>query len=284
MKNILIAILVSILAAYGTVVMTQQAGPNAQPKESVYDRVIRTGTIRCGYALYEPLIMKDANSGKLHGVFYDLMNQMGEELNLKINWVAEVGYGEIEDGFLANKYDVFCAGAVITPKRAKFTFYTMPIYYQTTMAWVRADDTRFDDNLRQLNSPNVTLATRDGDVTQAIAQKLFPKAKTIVSPQMADYMQMLVDVQTGKADATFFEKSFGDKFLRGNPSTVKISNPNSPTDVSQVAMMLPFGDYKLKYMLDASLSQMLLNGSVKEAFHANAPDYDLWSAATPYQH
>lgn len=253
-------------------------------QESPYARIMRTGTLRCGYALYDPLIVKDPKTGALRGVFFDLVNEMGRELDLKIDWTAEVGYGEIEEGFLANKYDVFCSGAVVTPKRAKFVGYTIPLYYQTTVTWVRANDHRFDESIDRLNAPDVTLVVRDGDVPEMIARKSFPKAKTLLSPQMVDYTQMLVDVQTGKADAAFFEKSFGDKFLASNPGTLKIAMPHKPVNVSPVSMMLPLGAWDLKNVLDVTLTKMILNGSVEAAFRQSAPDYDLWAVAPPYVH
>ncbi len=241
-----LSFIMAVIALVSVFIFQQpQNSPTAQ-KETISEHVLRTGNLRCGYALYDPLIVKDPNTGTLHGVFYDLVNEMGRELDLKIDWVAEVGYGEIEEGFLANKYDVFCNGAVVTPKRAKFILYTTPVYYQTSVTWVRAKDNRFDESLDKLNAPDVTLVVRDGDVQEMIARKSFPKAKTVSSPQMVDYTQMLVDVQTGKADAAFFEKSFGDKFLVKNPGTLKIAMPNKPVNVSPVSLMLPMGEDRLK--------------------------------------
>lgn len=272
-----------IVSLVTTFIVHRYDGAQTAAPESVYDRVMRTGTLRCGYALYDPLVIKDP-SGALHGVFFDLANEMGRELGLKIEWTAEVGYGEIEEGFLANKYDVFCTGAAITPKRGKFSYYTTPIYYQTDVVWVRADDHRFDANLSRLNAPDVTLAVRDGDLPETIARLSFPKAKTISSPQSADYTQMFMDVQTGKADAVFFEKSFGDKYLAQNPGGLKIARPDTPVYTIPVAMMLPMGADKLKSVLDTALAKMILNGQIEEAFKRNAPSYDLWGTAQPYRH
>ncbi|MGE4350712.1 MAG: substrate-binding periplasmic protein [Bdellovibrionales bacterium] len=281
MVRTLITIILSVVVTLGIIKMMPTASQETA-KESVYDRVMRTGTIRCGYALYDPLLIKDPNSGKLHGVFYDLLTEIGQELDLKINWVAEVGYGEIEEGFLSNKYDVFCNGAVITPKRAKFAYYTMPIYYQATMAWVRADDSRFDASLERLNDPAIRVMVKDGDVSEMIAGKMFPEAKAVSVPQLVDYTQMLVDVQTGKADAAFLEKSYGDTFLKKNPGSIKIARLDDPVNVSAVGMLLPSGENKLKNAFDASLAKLLVNGEVDRAFRNNAPTYDLWAISRPY--
>ncbi|HBM90421.1 MAG TPA: hypothetical protein DD400_00870 [Rhodospirillaceae bacterium] len=286
MKNIILILALSAVVALGTnhFMYKPSSSVISSPQDVAFERIMKTGTIRCGYALYDPLITKDPDTGKIEGVFYDLVNEMGRELDLKIDWVAEVGYGEIEEGFLANKYDVFCSGAIPIPKRAKYTFYTTPLYYQATVAWVRSGDTRFDKDLERLNAEDVTLVVRDGDVSESIAMKKFPKAKRISSPQMVDYTQMLVDVHTGKADAGFFEKSFGDKFLAKNSNAIKIARPNQPVNLSPVSMMLPMGEGKLKSVLDMTLTKLILNGSVEAFFRKNAPDYDLWSVGVPYRH
>ncbi len=49
-------------------------------KESTYERVMRTGVLRCGYASFQPSIMIDAASGKISGIAYDLVQKMGEML------------------------------------------------------------------------------------------------------------------------------------------------------------------------------------------------------------
>jgi len=252
--------------------------------ETTYERVLRTGVIRCGYALYEPLLTKSPNTGELHGVFYDLVNDVGQELNLKIEWTTEVGYGEIEEGFQANKYDAFCNGVIPTPERAKFSLVTIPVFYGGLLAWVRADDHRFDESLEHLNAPDITLVVRDGDVNASVAQKSFPQAKTISSPQMADFTQMLVDVQTGKADAAFFEKSFGDQFLAKNPGSIRSPAPNKPVSVYPVGLMLPKGEAQFKNMIDATLSKLILNGAIKNLIDKNAgPHYSYWPVSQPYE-
>ena len=282
MKNYILVFLIASVAAFGVVKLVGKPAALAQ-KETAYDRVIRTGTIRCGYALYEPLLGKDPNSGALHGIFYDLVNEMGRELDLKIEWAAEVGYGEIEEGFQTGKYDMFCNGVIPTPKRAKFSMITAPLFYSGLLAWVRADDHRFDGHPERLNAPDVTLVVRDGDVNADVAQKLFPAAKTISSPQMEDFTQMLVDVQTGKADATFFEKTFGENFLAGNPGAVRSAAPDKPVYTYPIGMMLPPGEAQLKNTVDVVLARLALNGTVRKTIERDAPNYSYLPVRAPYE-
>lgn len=80
----------------------------AETKESAYDRVIRTGTIRCGYAISPPVMVQDPNTKKLSGLDYDLWQEIGKDLGLKIEFVEEAGWGNFIEGLRSNRYDAFC--------------------------------------------------------------------------------------------------------------------------------------------------------------------------------
>ncbi|MGQ0527879.1 MAG: hypothetical protein ACT4OY_07645 [Alphaproteobacteria bacterium] len=71
MRSIVLAIILSfafILPAF--------AAENA----STFDRVMKSGTIRCGYPIWMPVIYKDAQTGELKGLLYDLMQEAGKRL------------------------------------------------------------------------------------------------------------------------------------------------------------------------------------------------------------
>ena len=55
-------------------------------KETTYERVMRTRTIRCGYFVWPPFLTKDLNTGALSGLNYDVAEEMGKLLDLKIEW------------------------------------------------------------------------------------------------------------------------------------------------------------------------------------------------------
>lgn len=48
-------------------------------KESAYDRVMRTGTIRCGYFIWPPGFSIDPNVGKRSGFFTILSKNWGKD-------------------------------------------------------------------------------------------------------------------------------------------------------------------------------------------------------------
>ena len=114
--------------------------------ESVYERVMKSGTIHCGYAMFPPYCMKDPNTGKLSGIFVDILNEAGKNLGLKIEWTEEVGWASIIQGLEANRYDLVPTGIWPNASRGKHASFSIPLFYNALNIYVRAKDNRFAKN------------------------------------------------------------------------------------------------------------------------------------------
>ena len=285
LPQILLTVLLSFAVAFATVkYMGANNGPVMAVKESTYDRVIRTGEIRCAYAVYEPPLIKDPNTGQLSGILYDVMEEIGKRLSLKINWVEEVGYGTIAEGFATDRYDAFCNQVWPTPERSRAASFTIPLYYSPVDVFVRADDHRFDDDLSKLNDPTYTFAVKDGDVSDTFANQIFPKAKHSSIPDMADTSQLLVDLTHNKADAVINSPDLMYQFLDKNPGTVRNLTSDRPISVAPDTIMIKPDQYQFKAMLDVTLQGLLNSGFIDaelKKYSSYHPTY--LRVAFPYQ-
>src|SRR4051812_29807285 len=81
----------------------------AAPKESAYDRVMRTQTIRCGWGTNNPWIYQDLKTGQMRGVIADVMNEIAGKLNLKLEWPEETGWGNLPEALESGRVDVACS-------------------------------------------------------------------------------------------------------------------------------------------------------------------------------
>ena len=93
------------------------------------DRVIATGVIRASYANYPPYCIKDPNTGKLSGIFVEVLNEVGKRLELKVDWVEEVGWGAIFEGLNSDRHDVFGAGIWRVSSRGKVGDFSRPLFF-----------------------------------------------------------------------------------------------------------------------------------------------------------
>ncbi len=229
-----------------------------------YDRVIASGTLKCGYAPWPGLIDVDPNTKKLSGVFYDYLNELARTMEIKVEWVGEVPFGEIPQALNAGKIDAHCSGAWTNPIRGKFVDMITPVSYQYVTAFARADDKRFDNNLDGINKPEIKVSVIDGESSSAIAATSFSKATLISNPQGTDGIQMLMDVITSKADVAFTDYTTLAKVMKTNPGKVKAVESPYPLQVFGNPIWVKKGENRLKNSLDLATMQLINDGSIEK--------------------
>ena len=193
-KLSVLALLVAVLALLA---VTFAVPKNQKPEVvgSVYARVMEARTLRCAYQVWPPFLAKDPNSGQLSGVYYDLLQKIGEGLSLKIDWVEEVGSANYFEGFRTGRYDAGCSAITPSPERALVSDFSIPIGYAPFYLYAREGDHRFDDNYQKANADDVTIMTSDGTFADSIANEVFPKAKTVSLPNLTNGADMLEGVR-----------------------------------------------------------------------------------------
>ena len=232
----------------------------------VYDRVISSGTLKCGYIIYPPAVNKDPNTGKLSGVFYDLVNKMGENLKLKVEWTEEVGWGNMIEGLQAGRYDAVCTSIWANSARAKLVDFSEAPYYSGVGVWVRANDDRYKNKVAALNDPAVKISTLDGETGDLIARQDFAKAARVSLPQTSDISEVLLNVTTKKADVAFVENYIAEEFLKKNPGSIQNLATQKPVRIFPNTIMIARGDPELKAMLNNTMSELLNMGFIDTLF------------------
>lgn len=244
--------------------------------ESAYERVMRTGEIRCGYAMSPPNLRKDPNTGNLYGLEKDIWGEISKELDLKISWVEEAGWGNYIEGLKTGRYDAFCNQAWPTPARIKNTTMANPVTYQTIYAYVRTGDTRFDDgNLDRVNDPSMTVLAIDGDVTEVMVKNKFPKASLDLLTQNNSVSEMFLSVQTKKSDILFLDKSFFDDYDQMNPNVLKIIPTKEPIFIYSGHYSFNQGEYGLRDMINMALRRISDDGRLQKMAYKYSTGYHL---------
>jgi polar amino acid transport system substrate-binding protein len=157
-----------------------------EQRASVFERVQKSGVLRCGYNIEEPDLQVDPNTGKIFGIAPDIVERMAQLLGWKVEWTEQVGWSEMTAGLQADRYDLVCVGKWVFASETRGGAFTMPIFYTAVDAYGRADETRFDDKLGNLNSPEFSIATIDGEFNDYTAKDKFPKAQRVELPALAD--------------------------------------------------------------------------------------------------
>lgn len=254
-------------------------------KDTLHDRVMQSGKIRCGYFIFPPYCLKDPNTGKLSGIFVEALTEAAKNLNLSLDWTEEVGYGSMIEGLRSNRYDIVPTGVWPNANRARYADFSIPLFYSGIGVYVRSDDSRFSNmNLKALDSDRVTISTVDGTVQDLMARKNFPKARILSHPDTTEASQILLDVTHKKADVTFVEPGLVGLFLKNNPGTLKCITERRPIGVVGNTMMFKIGEPSFKSMLNAALAELIQTGYINHlldkyepiqgAYYRVAPPYD----------
>lgn len=264
---------------------TNTSSNSVAAKDTLHDRVMQAGKIRCGYFVFPPYCMKDPNTGKLSGIFVEALTEAAKNLNLTLDWTEEVGYGSMIEGLRANRYDIVPTGVWPNANRARYADFSIPLFYSGIGVYVRTDDNRFSGkNLKALDSDKVTISTVDGTVQDLMAKKNFPNAHILSHPDTAEASQILLDVTHKKADVTFIEPGLVGLFLKNNPGTLKSISARQPIGVVGNTMMFKIGEPSFKSMLNTALAELIQTGYINRlldkyepiqgAYYRVAPPYD----------
>lgn len=245
----------------------QSTAANASVSQSAYNKVLANKTIRVGYISYPPSFIKDANSGAFSGIFYDVLQEVGKNMELKIEFAEETTWGSMIEAVNSGKVDLVCTGLWPTSTRGKKADFTSPIYFSPVKAYVKAGNTTFDGKLEAINSEKVKISVIDGEMTSIIAKFDFPKAKIIGLTQSSDVSQVLLDVVSGKAEVTFVEPAIANDFLKSNPNSIREVQNVKPLRVFPNVMMVAKGENNLLSMLNIAIDELANTGFIDKAIN-----------------
>jgi len=237
----------------------------AEQRESVYDRVMRTGVIHCGYWNWDPVYMVDVNTGKTTGIFKDVMDELARISSLKVEWTKEIHYDDIITDLNTGKVDAICAGTWPSATRAKYIRFSVPVLYIAINAYKRAGDKRFDLSPADMNKPGVTIVDMDGEMSSEIRSSDFPLSKHLAIPQVAGGgTEVLLNVADGKADATFTDAVNGSRYMKANPGKIQPVKLDTPLRLMPNTIALAGDEDRLRDFFDQGLQQLQNSGVIEK--------------------
>jgi len=254
-------------------------------EESVYDRVLRTGTLRVAYINYPPGGYKDANTGQLTGIAIETLERIAQNTNLNIQYTEEVGWGTAIQGLDAGRYDIIGSPSWANPARGKLATLSAPIYFSGVHIWARQNENRFNsnNNWASINSPNVRIAAIDGSTPMAIARTQFPNAQLVTYPDLTSESQLFLDLVQNRVDVFFAEPARALAFLQNNPNTIKNISLNQPIRIFANVYMMRKNEPQLRQMIDVALQDLQSSGFIDQLLRRYEPGPgSFYSVSRPY--
>lgn len=249
--------------------------------ESRLDQIKRTGVLRCGYYNWPRYLTKDPATGKMDGVFYDIVEEMGRQLKLKIEWTAEAATGQMLSDLAMGRFDMICGGFGETPGRAREGDFVGPVVYMPIHLFARKDDLRFENNYERANKPDVTFSIMDGEFSAIGANEHFPDAARVAIPQLASITDLYIAVASKKADLVVEEPMSFEDYNETNPGALhKVAG--GPLSVLAIGFPIPPNEPALKDALNTTLAYLRDSGFVDKALKKHEGSEKALRVAKPY--
>lgn len=280
MKNAIIAAVIALLVSAGAHYWWRGEPPAVtREQDTAFDRIMKTNTLRCGYAIATPWFMIDPNTKQKTGVGYDITNAIANKMDVKVDWVEETDWGLAEQGLLTNRYDMLCGSVCIDPRRARAATFSTPFLHIPILVAVRQNDKRFDGGLQTINNANISIGVKNGHVFEFVSNEQFPLAKKIYANSLSDDTEFLQMLKYGKVDIALSGQATIDDFNKKNPDT-PIRSLGEPARFCNGAFMVPLGDERLKNVVDNAIGELNSSGQIGKILEKYVPS-DPRYARTP---
>jgi ABC-type amino acid transport substrate-binding protein len=282
-RTFLAAAVGGLIVLLGVYLVTPTFRPVQQVvAETAFERIMQTRSLRCGYIIAAPGLIKDANTGQLSGLVYDLMTEIGKTLNLKIDWTEETTFATELEGLKTRHFDVICSTLYLRPNLMPHAEFTQPYFYLPIRVIQRQGESRFATKA-DIDKPEVKIGSVDGTMPSIIAQEDFKNATSYSMPQMSAYSDNLLSVMTNKADVTFVDPLVYGVFDKNNPSQLEINTSVPPLRMFANTLAMLKGEHDLATMLSAAIQHLLNNGVIERIIsHYEPTPGAVFRVATPY--
>lgn len=245
-----------------------------QAAEPAVERVLASKTIRCGYFSWPPYLAVDPNTKQLSGINYEIMEAIAKNLGLKLDWVAEVGVGDIATALNTDKVDMMCGSVWPSPARTQSMTLSLPTFYSPALAFVRANDKRFDGDISKANRKEIKVSGIDGDYSDDLSKEKLPLATQALLPQTASGSEILMQIVNKKADIVFTDAGIVNDFQKNNANTLREVAGIGPVRYYGEVLAVKRGEYQLKNMLDTSIMQLTNDGVIDQIVTKYRKEYN----------
>jgi polar amino acid transport system substrate-binding protein len=244
--------------------LTPLAAPAAEAsaRESAYDRVMRTNTLRCGYLTWPDFFEKDVNTGAYSGFWYDYVEMLAASLNLKVEWTAEIPYPDVGAALSTGKVDAYCMAITPLPARLRSATFTQPVVYVPINIYARANDARLIGHPEHVGDPETRIVSVEGEAASLFARQNYPHAKLTELQTLTGADQVFQDIISGKGDVTFTVPLTFSAFDANNPGKLALVT-DKPLGVLGGSMAVPLGEHLLADLFNLATSDLYNNGKLQ---------------------
>ncbi len=232
-------------------------------EKSVLARVKKEGVLKVGYAQTLPWFHKDAKTNALAGIYYDVVEALAKELEVKVEY-SEVSWANSTIGLRKGDYDLFGSSLFYTVPRALVVAYTAPLWHKGHLALTHKDNARRFKSIADFNRPDVTFSINVGTREEHVLKVMFPKAKIITTS--GQIVLSAEPVRTKKADLWVSGDLDVLLFAKKNSTWAHVIDSNHPFGRGANTWATRYGDPAWKFFLDMWVDNAVESGLVQQRY------------------
>jgi len=231
--------------------------------KSVLANLKKEGVLRVGYSQTKPWFQKSAKTGKLTGIYFDVMEELAKALEIKAEY-QEVSWSNATVGLRKGDFDVFGSSLFYTMPRALVVNYVGPMWRKGRLAVTHKDNAGRFKTSADFNKEDVTFSVNVGSSEENWVKMNFPKAKVIATS--GNIILAAEPVRAKKADLWATGDLDAILFARKNASWAHIIDRDNPSGLTANTWAIRYGDIAWKNFLDMWSDKMVTSGFMQERF------------------
>jgi ABC-type amino acid transport substrate-binding protein len=151
----------SLVLGFATVLAALPAAAESQAPDRL-QMILDRGVLRVGTTMDTPVFsMRDAATGKLHGLDMDVLETLNTSLGVKLEYV-KMTFGSMLADLAADKFDIAMSGMGRTLDRARVATFSKPYMRYGKLLLIRSADQGRFKTLADLDRPGLKIAYNRG--------------------------------------------------------------------------------------------------------------------------
>lgn len=256
-----IALVLAGYAAFGAGARGTVPGVSSQP--GLVENIDRTGKLRVGYGVFPPYTQEDPTTGEVSGVSVDIMNEIGRQLDVEVEWVR-FNWNTMNADLQRGQFDVLADAIFQTPARGRELTFTEPYaYFAIGIGVTRRSENRFTD-FDRINDPSIRVAVGQGFAEETFVRARAPRANIMSIPSSQDTAASINAVLTGRADIAIVNLEDAERFVAANERDLRILWADNPPAFVPAGFAVRYGDLTGADFLTVSLRNLRSTGVLEE--------------------
>lgn len=149
----------------------------APAQAQTVDRIEKQKTLRVGWAVWHPYVFRDPKTNQVQGISYDLINDLGKAMNVKVEWVED-SWSTLPAGIQANKFEITNLMA-ITPPRAQAVDFSEPVTKHGLSLIAPKGEVAKTKGWEEWDRPGIKIAVTLGANSDMFVTEKFKKAEIV---------------------------------------------------------------------------------------------------------